>query len=173
MHSRPSACGDDVKDEAGFTDFVREHGDALLRTTRLLVRDAAEAQDVLQTALLRLSRRWPVEHPHAYLRQTLVNLTRDRGRRRHLVPEPAEARNDRVTPLPDHADAHASQAALEELLALLPTRQRAAVVLRVVEGLSEAEAAAALCCASGTVASNLSRGLARLRAHLPQGAIHD
>ena len=65
------------------------------------------------------------------------------------------------------------QAALEQLLSLLPTKQRAAVVLRVIEGLSEAEAAAALRCAPGTVASNLSRGLARLRAHLPEGATHD
>jgi RNA polymerase sigma factor (sigma-70 family) len=162
-----------VKDEAGFKAFVREHGDALLRTTRLLVRDPDEAQDVLQLALLRLCRHWPVEHPHAYLRRTLVNLCRDRGRRRHLVPEPAEAREDQVGGMPDPADAHASQEALEHLLSALPARQRAAVVLRVVEGLTEAEASAALRCAPGTVASNLSRGLARLRAHLPEGATHD
>ena len=162
-----------MRDEAGFSAFVREQDDALLRITRLLVRDPDEAQDVLQVALVRLSRHWPVEHPQAYLRRTLVNLCRDRGRRRHLVPEPAEAREDRLTHLPDHADAHASQAALEQLLSLLPARQRAAVALRVVEGLSEAETAAALRCAPGTVASNLSRGLARLRAHLPEGATHD
>lgn len=162
-----------MKDEAGFIAFVREHEDALLRTTRLLVRDPGEAQDMLQVALLRLSRHWPVEHPQAYLRRTLVNLSRDRGRRRHLVPEPAASRDEPVTGLPDHADAHASQAALEHLLSVLPARQRAAVVLRVVERLTEAEAAAALRCAPGTVASNLSRGLTRLRAHLPEGASHD
>lgn len=162
-----------MKDEQGFSDFVREYGDALLRTTRLLVRDPDEANDVLQVGLLRLSRHWPVEYPQAYLRRTLVNLCRDRGRRRHLVPEPSEAREDRISWMPDHADAHASQAALEQLLSVLPARQRAAVVLRVVEGLTEAETAAALGCAPGTVASNLSRGLARLRAHLPEGATHD
>ena len=162
-----------MTDEIGFTEFVREHGDALLRTTRLLVRDDTEAQDLLQTALLRLSRRWPVENPHAYVRRILVNLTRDRSRRRHLVPEPAEARDDRIDPLPDPADAHASQAALEQLLSLLPPKQRAAVVLRVIEGLSEAEAAAALRCTPSTVASNLFRGLTQLRAHLPEGATHD
>jgi RNA polymerase sigma factor (sigma-70 family) len=162
-----------MTDENDFTEFVRDHGDALLRTARLLIRDATEAQDVLQTALLRLSRRWPVQHPHAYVRRSLVNLARDRTRRQHLVPEPAEAREDRLVPLPDHADAHASQAALEQLLSLLPVKQRAAVVLRVVEGMSEAEAAAAMRCRPGTVASNLSRGLARLRAHLPEGATHD
>ncbi len=162
-----------MTDDTEFTQFVRAHGDALLRMTRLLVRDESDAQDLLQTALLRLSRRWPVEHPHAYVRQTLINLTRDRSRRQHLVPEPAEARDDRVRPLPDPADAHASQAALEQLLSLLPAKQRAAVVLRVVEGLSEVETAAALRCTTSTVASNLSRGLARLRAHLPEGATHD
>jgi len=162
-----------MTDETGFTEFVSQNGDALLRTTRLLLRDNAEAQDLLQTALLRLSKRWPVDHPHAYIRRVLVNLTRDRSRRRHLVPEPAETREDRLEALPDHADAYASQAALEQLLALLPAKQRAAVVLRVIEGLTEAEAAAALRCSPGTVASNLSRGLARLRTHLPQGATHD
>lgn len=109
----------------------------------------------------------------AYLRRTLVNLSRDRGRRRHLVPAPAETRDEGLIGLPDHADAHASQAALEHLLSALPARQRAAVVLRVIEGLSEAEAAAALRCAPGTVASNLSRGLARLRLLLPEGVPHD
>lgn len=162
-----------MTDETEFTEFVRENGDALLRITRLLVPDDTDAQDVLQSALLRLSRRWPVEHPHAYVRRTLVNLTRDRFRRRHLVPEPAEARDDRIQSFPDHADAHVSQAAIEQLLSLLPAKQRAAVVLRVIEGLSEAETAAALRCTTSTVASNLSRGLARLRAHLPEGATHD
>jgi RNA polymerase sigma factor (sigma-70 family) len=162
-----------MKDEEGFTAFVREHGDGLLRTTRLLVRDPDEAEDVLQVALARLSRHWPVVHPQAYVRRTLVNLGRDRGRRRHLVPEPADVREDRVAGVADHADSHASQAALEQLLSILPARQRAAVVLRIVEGLTEAETAVALRCAPGTVASNLSRGLARLRSHLPQGATHD
>lgn len=162
-----------MTDEATFTEFVREHGDALLRTALLLVRNDTEAQDLLQTALLRLSRRWPVEHPHAYARQTLINLSRDRNRRRHLVPEPAEPRDDRMVALPDHADAHASQAALVQLLSLLPAKQRAAVVLRVIEGMSEAETATALRCSPSTVASNLSRGLARLRDHLPERAVHD
>ncbi len=162
-----------MTDETEFTEFVRENGDALLRITRLLVRDDTDAQDVLQTALLRLSLRWPVEHPHAYIRRSPVNLTRDRSRRRHLVPEPAEVRDDRIRPLPDHADALASLSAIEQLLSPLPAKQRAAVVLRVIEGLSEAETAAALRCTTGTVASNLSRGLARLRAHLPEGATHD
>jgi RNA polymerase sigma-70 factor (sigma-E family) len=157
-----------VKDEEGFTAFVRDRGDALARTARLLVLDHGEAEDALQTALLRLTRHWPVEAPEAYLRRTLVNLARDRGRRRHLVAAPVE--QPELSGLPDHADAHASQAFLEALLRQLPAKQRATVVLRSIEGLSEAETAAAMGCSAGTVKSNLSRGLARLRELLPEEA---
>lgn len=89
-----------------------------MRTARLLVIDHGEAEDALQTALLRLTRHWPVEAPEAYVRKALVNLARDRGRRKHLVATPAE----HLEPggLPDHADAHASQAYLEVLLGRLP-----------------------------------------------------
>ncbi len=118
-------------------------------------------------ALLRLTKHWPVAAPEAYVRRALVNLARDRGRRRHLVPQPQSAPEHRHTTLPDHADAHASQAFVEALLSLVPERQRAAVVLRVLEGLSEAETAAAMACSPGTVKSNLSRGLQRLRDLLP------
>jgi RNA polymerase sigma-70 factor (sigma-E family) len=155
-----------MKDEAGFTSFVRDRGDGLARTARLLIPDRGEAEDALQTALLRLCRRWPVEAPEAYARRALVNLAIDRGRRRHLVPTPAEPHRD-PPGLPDPADALASQAYVEELMRLLPERQRAAVVLRVVLQLSEAETAAAMGCTAGTVKSSLSRGLARLRASLP------
>jgi RNA polymerase sigma-70 factor (sigma-E family) len=159
-----------VREEDAFTEFVRRRGDALLRTARLLVRDPGEAEDALQTALLRLTRHWPVAEPEAYVRRTLVNLAKDRGRRRHLVPEPHELVVAQLAILPDHADSHASQAFLEAALALLPERQRSAVVLRVVEGLTEAETAAVMSCAPGTVKSNLSRGLSKLRDVLPQGA---
>lgn len=159
-----------VKDEAGFTEFVRERGDSLTRTARLLIPDRGEAEDAVQTALLRLCRHWPVAAPAGYVRRTLANLARDRGRRRHLVPEPVPDSEERLRTLPDHADAHASQAYLEELVRRLPERQRTAVVLRVIEGLSEAETAATMNCSPGSVKSNLSRGLARLRELLPEGA---
>lgn len=162
-----------MKHEAEFTAYVRERGDALLRTAHWLVLDLGDAEDALQTALLRLSRRWPVELPDAYVRTILANLAKDRARRRHLVPEPAESREDRLAALPDHADSLASQQALHDLLAVLPERQRTAVVLRIIDGLSEAETAAAMGCSAGTAKSNLSRGLARLRERLPMEAVHD
>ncbi len=156
-----------MKYEQEFSAWVRERGDALLRTARLLIPDHGEAEDALQTALLRISRHWPVEAPDAYVRKALVNLAHDRSRRRHLVAEPAEVRDERRAALPDLGDALASQQALEQLLAQLPARQRVTVVLRVLEGYSEADTARVMGCAPGTAKSNLARGLARLRELLP------
>jgi RNA polymerase sigma-70 factor (sigma-E family) len=155
-------------DEQDFTEFVRAHGDRLLRFARLLVPDAAEAEDVLQTALLRLTRHWSrrLESPEAYVRAALVNLARDRGRRRHLVPVPVQTDPDLLRTDPDHADAVAARSQLDQVLAALPPRQRVAVVLRVVDGLSEAETAALMRCSPGTVKSNLARGLEKVRALL-------
>lgn len=153
--------------EQSFTAFVRGNGDALARYARLLFADAGAAEDALQTALLRVARNWPkgVDAPSAYARTALRNLALDEGRRRHLVPVPSDD-EPAVAPAPDVADAHAAAELLDRVLSALPPRQRATVVLRVIDGLSEAEAAQAMRCSAGTVKSNLARGLARLRAEL-------
>ncbi|MEU8261920.1 SigE family RNA polymerase sigma factor [Micromonospora sp. NPDC048999] len=155
-------------EEQDFTEFVQVHGNQLLRFARLLVPDAAEAEDVLQTALLRLVRHWPrkLDSPEAYVRAVLVNLAKDRGRRSHLVPVPTEADPDSPEPGPDHAEAIAARTHLDQVLAGLPPRQRVTVVLRVIDGLSEAETAAVMGCSPGTVKSNLARGLDKVRAAL-------
>ncbi|GAA0376661.1 SigE family RNA polymerase sigma factor [Micromonospora gifhornensis] len=155
-------------DERDFTAFVKAHGDRLLRFARLLLPDDAEAEDALQTALLRLTRHWSPRPttPEAYVRTTLVNLARDRGRRRHLVPVPAETDQQQPCPAGDHADRIAARAHLDELLAALPPRQRITVVLRVLEGRSEAETADLLGCSVGTVKSNLARGLDKIRTRM-------
>jgi RNA polymerase sigma-70 factor (sigma-E family) len=150
-----------------FTAFVQLQGDGLLRLARYLINDPSEAEDALQTALVRLLRSWDrgLDNPLGYARQVLVNLAKDRGRRRHLVPVPvAEPTSSRTAP--DLADALVAQQRLAEMLVILPARQRVTVVLRVIVGMSEAETAALLGCANGTVKSNLARGLDRLRASL-------
>lgn len=149
-----------------FTAFVREHGDALLRYARYLTPDRFEAEDLLQSALLRLATNWHrgIGSPLGYVRTTLVNLCRDGVRRRHLVPVPAEVAGDGETTEADRSDAVVAQARLDHLLAALPVRQRLTVVLRVLDGYSEAETAALLDCSIGTVKSNLSRGLRKLQA---------
>jgi RNA polymerase sigma factor (sigma-70 family) len=151
-------------DEQAFAAFVRLRGDALLRYARLLVPDPAEAEDVLQVALMRVVRHWPerLEAPEAYVRAAILNAVKDRARRRHLVPLPAEA-SDRSGDNADYTEVFAAGARLERLLEPLPPRQRTTVVLRVIEGLSEAETAAAMECSAGTVKSNLARGLDKVR----------
>ena len=151
-------------DEQAFAAFVRLRGDALLRYARLLVPDPAEAEDVLQVALMRVVRHWPkrLEAPEAYVRTAILNTVKDRARRRHLVPVPAEA-SDLSSDDVDYTEADAARARLERLLEPLPLRQRTTVVLRVIEGLSEAETAVAMDCSAGTVKSNLARGLDKVR----------
>jgi RNA polymerase sigma-70 factor (sigma-E family) len=156
-------------EEQDFAKFVQTHADRLLRFARLLVPDAAEAEDVLQTALLRLTRHWSrrLDSPEAYVRAALVNLAKDRGRRSHLVPVPAESEDQLLAVASDHAEAIAARAHLDQMLAALPPRQRVTVVLRVIDGLSEAETAALMRCSLGTVKSNLARGLDKIRALIP------
>jgi RNA polymerase sigma-70 factor (sigma-E family) len=161
------------RDGDEFEGFVTEASMSLLRTAYLLVNDLGEAEDLVQEALLRVSRSWPrvrsMDHPLAYARRVLVNQAIDqsdrRRRRRQVVsldrwPESAE--------LPDPAAAHEFamvdvRGEVGAALAQLTARQRIAVVLRYWDALSEAETAKYLSCSVGTVKSTTSRGLARLR----------
>lgn len=82
-----------LSEEESFSAFVRESGDGLLRYARLLFADAGDAEDALQTALLRVARQWHrgLDAPVAYARTALRNLACDSGRRRHLVAVPSDA----------------------------------------------------------------------------------
>jgi RNA polymerase sigma-70 factor (sigma-E family) len=156
--------------QAEFDTFVADSADALLRTAYLIVWDRAEGEDLVQECLLTVARRWPrvraMDHPHAYARRVLVNRALQgaprRARRRHEL-QSAEVLPDR----PDEAGARALDAVdtrsdLHRALGLLPPRQRAVLVLRYFEDLSEAQVAAALGCSTGTVKSTASRALAAL-----------
>jgi RNA polymerase sigma-70 factor (sigma-E family) len=147
----------------GFDDYVRGRSTALLRTAYLLTGDRGHAEDLLQSVLTKVARRWSsiTESPDAYVRRALANAAQNRWRRRRV----AEIQLDR-----DHAaseDAVAVVDLRDQLvrgLSRLPGRQRAVLVLRYFEDLSEQETAATLGCSVGTVKSQTSRGLARLRA---------
>jgi RNA polymerase sigma-70 factor (sigma-E family) len=154
-----------------FDQFVAAHVDELLRTAYLIVWDEGEAEDIVQECLLKVARRWPrvrrMEHPRAYARQILVNLALDgaRGwsrRRSELAPEAAPILVA-VDPLP----ALDARAELLQALGQLQPRQRAVLVLRYFNDLTEAQVADVLGCSLGTVKSSASRGLARLREALP------
>jgi len=144
-------------------DFVRTRYGDLLRTAYLLTGSPHAAEDLVQAALLRAMRRWStIDDPMAYLRRAMVNQRTNVWRRlrsREVVtPAPPAAAS-----VPDHGDSVVNRAELLSALGTLPARMRAVLVLRYWEDLSETETAQLLGCSPGTVKSQASRGLARLR----------
>jgi RNA polymerase sigma-70 factor (sigma-E family) len=148
-----------------FEDFVRASGGRLVRTAFLLCGDRGEAEDVVQTALERTARRWSAARrdPAAYARRVVVNLVKDGWRR--TARRPAELPLDVDVAVPV-VDGLADRDELVRALGTLPEGQRSVLVLRFFEDLSVAETATALRCTQGTVKSQTSRGLDRLRAAL-------
>jgi RNA polymerase sigma-70 factor (sigma-E family) len=146
--------------------FLAERGEALLRSAMLLAGGREAGEDLLQAALERLLRHWrKIEgDPEGYLRRTLYHLAADnwrqqqawRKRLRLLQPGAGAAAVDSTAEV-DLRDS------LVRLLMQLPPRQRAVIVARYWEQLSEAESARVLGCSVGTVKSAASRGLRKLR----------
>ncbi len=146
-----------------FGEFVASRGTAMLRSALLLsAGDRAAAEDLLQGALERSYRRWrrsAPDQPEAYVRRAMVNAAMNDRRRRDPVPVP----DPPSRAVPDETQRVVVRDALFSALAALPPRQRVAVVLRYYDDLSEADTAAAMGCSPGTVKSQVSRGLDRLR----------
>ncbi|MDA8321391.1 MAG: SigE family RNA polymerase sigma factor [Actinomycetota bacterium] len=146
--------------------LVAERGTHLLRTAIALAGSRQDGEDLLQAALERLIQRGSKIHgdPEGYLRRTLVNLATDRWRRENARRRrlPLLRVSQRVAE-PDLAPDVDLRDALIRALRELPALQRAAVVLRHWEQLSEAETAQLLGCSPGTVKSATSRGLHRMR----------
>lgn len=136
---------------------------SLRRLAFALLGDASAADEVAQDAFVRLYASWrrldDLDHPPTYLRKIVLNLCRSRGRRAALQrrSEPL-LRDDHVTREPDVALRLDVWRALE----MLPQRQRACVVLRYLEDLSEADVAQLLDCSIGTVKSQLHKARAKL-----------
>ncbi|MGY0005925.1 SigE family RNA polymerase sigma factor [Micromonospora sp. I033] len=148
----------------GFDEFVATRSPRLLRTAFLLTRDWALAEDLLQTALARAWEAWGrIEgDPEPYVRRIIVNANASWWRRRWRgevptadLPE-AAAEADRYSDLDDRDR-------LWRALGRLPRRQRAVLVLRYFEDLSDAEIGETLGCSVGTVKSQASRAMAKLR----------
>ena len=146
-----------------FDAFVLARTDRLLRTAYLLTRDHALAEDLLQTALVKAWTAWwrIGDNPDGYVRKIMVNTYATWWRRRWTGERPTESLPEVIAR--DEIHAHDERRDLWTALGRLPRRQQAAVVLRYYEGLSEAETAAALGCSVGTVKSQTSRALAKLR----------
>jgi len=146
--------------------FVAERGRALLRVAILLTGSKESGEDLLQAGLERLLRHWrKIEgSPEAYLRKTLYHLAADGHRRQRAQRKGLSLlRAGDAAPAVDATTVVDRRDALVRLLLQLPPRQRAVIVLRYWEQLSEAEAAQTLGCSAGTVKSAASRGIARLR----------
>ena len=148
-----------------FSEYMAARQPSLLRTAYLLSGDRHTAEDLVQTALAKLYLSWDRvqdrESVDGYVRRILVNEHNSLWRR-------PWKRRERVTDaVPDQTSSHGPatghDAELWALVQTLPTRQRAAVVLRYYEELSEAETASVLGVSVGTVKSQTSRALAALR----------
>lgn len=152
--------------DPSFELFVAARSRHLLHAAHLLTGDRHRAEDLLQTALTRAYLRWDridSDDPEGYVRRTMVNAHTDWWRKKPW----REQATDEV-PEVEVADATGSYDTRDAVLAALATltpRQRAVVVLRYYEGLSEAEIAAALGCSAGTVKSAASRAMTKLREH--------
>ncbi len=152
-----------MADRADFDGFVEARSPRLLRTAFLLTRDWATAEDLLQTALTKAWFAWGriEDAPEAYVRRTMVTTYTSWRRRRWHGETPTQSLPDRT--VPEGTANIDDRALLGDALDALPPRQRAAVVLRYFEDLTEAETASAMGCSIGTVKSQTSKALARLR----------
>lgn len=152
-----------------FDDFVAERLDQLLRYATALTCDPHLAKDVVQEVLLRAQQRWRhierADQPMAYVRRMIVNEYLS-WRRRRANRDVMMAHATLAELSPPVADTSAHYDERQEMLGRivrLPSRQRAALVLRYYENLSDPEIAATLGCAEATVRSHISRALATLR----------
>jgi RNA polymerase sigma-70 factor (sigma-E family) len=145
------------------TAFLAVRGDALLRTAILLAPGREAGEDLLQEALERLLRKWHKVDgdPEAYLRRIMRNRAIDGWRARGRRPELLGLTEEGA--VADHASGLDLRLALIAALGQLTPRQRAAIVARYWEQLSEAETAAALGCSVSAVKSAAARGLRTLR----------
>jgi RNA polymerase sigma-70 factor (sigma-E family) len=173
---QPAAAADESE---SFAAFVAARGPALSRTAYLLTGDHAAAEDLVQSALSKLLPRWgrvrrDGSDPVHYVRRVMVNehvsLWRRAGRGR-VTPSAFVPDTDRTAV--DLADAVVWRVTLRNALRQLPPRQRAVLVLRFYEDLSVAETAELLDCSAGTVKSQTSDALERLRQLAPHLHVSD
>jgi RNA polymerase sigma-70 factor, ECF subfamily len=159
--------------ETEFRQFVAARSAALLRTAYLLVGDWSHAEDVLQTSLTKTYLAWrrlgEIEAVEGYARRVLVTTATSWWRRRWHGERPTAVMPER--PMPDEADEHIERHAMWRQVHALPARQRAVLVLRFYEDLTEAETARVLGVTVGTVKSQCARALATLRARLAEDGV--
>jgi RNA polymerase sigma-70 factor (sigma-E family) len=155
-----------LKEPQGFRDYVAARQRALLGTARMLTGDEHTAEDLVQAALERVWPRWESVvrsgDPDAYVRKVLVNTYASWWRRKWRGERATSVLPETTTTTDEFAQADLADA-IRRLLPTLPPRQRAVLVLRYYDDLTETATADALGCSVGTVKSQTSKALARLR----------
>jgi RNA polymerase sigma-70 factor, ECF subfamily len=156
-----------------FREFVAARSAALLRTAYLLTGDWAHAEDLLQTALTKTYLAWrrlgAIDCVEPYARRVLVTTATSWWRRRWHAERPTGNLPESIDP--DRADERAERDLLWRFVRTLPTRQRAVLVLRFYEDLTEVETARLLGISVGTVKSQGARALATLRRRLAEQGV--
>jgi len=138
-----------------FGEFYADHYVGLVRLATVLSGSADAAPDLVQDCFVGLHRHWvTVRDPLPYVRRSVVHACASHNRR---------VARARAVPPPSRADAELDADELEDALAMLAPRQRAAVVLRFYGDLSDGDIARALRCRPATVRSLVHRALAELR----------
>lgn len=156
--------------DAEFTAFLQARQAGLLRTAYLLTGDHASAEDLVQTSLAKLYLAWDKVHSResvdAYVRRIMINERNSLWRRAFRRREVSTAEPPPVAVSDEYDEGLSAQ--VWKFVQGLPDRQRAVVVLRYYEGLSEHEIADILGISAGTVKSQASRALASLRERAPR-----
>ena len=151
-----------------FEAFVAARLPALLRYARVLTPSAADAEDLVQEALVRVGASWwrvrRQDDPEGYVRRTMLRLAINAGRRRREVTVADVPERAAVDPAFGRID---DGEELARLVDGLPAGMRAVLVLRYLDGLDDDAIGAVLGCSRATVRSQASRALARLREQRP------
>ena len=155
-----------ASDREQFEEFMTSRWAGLVRLAFGLTGDRWLAEDLAQTALASAYASWwrvrRADDPDAYVRRILINASKRRLRRRRVSEQPAATAPEAA--VSDPTISVDERSALLGALQELPPRQRAVVVLRYWEGLTDAQTGALLGCSASTVRSQAARALAKLRA---------
>jgi len=154
-----------ARDREQFEEFMTSRWPGLVRLAFGLTGDRWLAEDLAQTALASAYASWwrvrRADDPDAYVRRILINASKSRLRRRRVSEQPAATAREAA--VSDPTASVDERSALLSALQELPPRQRAVVVLRYLEDLTDAQAGALLGCSASTVRSQAARALAKLR----------
>jgi RNA polymerase sigma-70 factor (sigma-E family) len=153
--------------ERDFPAYFTASWPRMYRTALAIAGDAASAEDACQAAFAKAYASWSrvcaADHPDAYVRRMVVNEVLGTRRSAWWRRERPHAEVGEPPPRPSFEDGVADRSTLWDAVGGLPPRQRAVIVLRYYEDLSEEQIAAALGCSRGTVKSQASAALANLR----------